>query len=533
MTYDIAIRNAEVIDGSDSPPFSSDVAVKNGRIVKIGSLGSQAAEQDLEAAELTLSPGFIDSHSHADLVFAFGDEEHEKLRMGVTSEIIGQCGFSVYPLSAEYASLRQQSMSGFLPGRSLSWTWSNLSEYKAFVEKNGLTHNVIPLVGHGSIRQAVSGNSHLKPSPEQLNQMRRFLEETIKAGAYGLSSGLIYPPGCFSDADELISLCQVAANNRGFYSTHIRGESAVLIDAALNEALKVGQIVGLPIHISHLKVIGLREQDRNSIVQVLEKIDLARAEGTDVSFDCYPYTKGSTLLSALLPLWAHQGGTEGLLDRLQSTQQRKKIRSSIEASDFEGENWLKTCGFKAVTISSVPDQSFKSYVGRDLHEIASETGRDPYDELFDLLIRARGNIFMVFSMLRTEDMKIAIKHPLSMIGTDALPCPPGSGKPHPRGYGTFPRILGRYVRDEDLMPLTTAVHKMTGAPAARFGLKNRGLIAEGMWADIVLFNKHTIRDHSTYEDPRQYPNGISYVIVNGQVALKDGKIMATDCGRVL
>ena len=533
MNYDLVIYNVEIVDGTGTPAYTGDVAIRNGRIEKIGELGSHSAKREINADGLTLAPGFIDSHSHADLTFPAGSAENEKLRMGVTTEVFGQCGFSPCPLSSQYSSLRQKSMAGFLPGVAFSWDWTNLAEYKAVVEKRGMTHHAVPLVGHGSIRQAVMGDSQAKPSPPDLDKMCTLVDEAMKYGAYGISTGLIYAPGCFSETDEVIALSRVAADHNRLYVTHVRGETASLIDAAMDEALAVSRASGAPLQISHLKVIGLRPENQGRINSVIQKLEAAKTQGIDIGFDCYPYTQGSTMLSALLPRWAHAEGVSGLLERLRSPEDRRKIRDSIEADDHGGEDWLLACGFEAVKVGSVSDSSAQRYVGRNLREIADDTGKDPYDALFDILLEDNAGAIMVFSMLRPEDMHTVITHPLTMIGTDAIPCPPGQGRPHPRGYGTFPKILGRLVRELGLMSLEEAVRKMTEAPARRLGLEDRGTIAEGMWADMVIFDRATIIDRATYEDPRQHPDGLHYVFVEGRLALEHGELRAVNAGRFI
>jgi N-acyl-D-amino-acid deacylase len=380
---------------------------------------------------------------------------------------------------------------------------------------------------------AVMGDASLRPTVTQQDSMRRMVDDAMTSGAHGLSTGLIYSPGCFADTDELIALSRVAADHEGIYVTHVRGETASLIDSAINEALTISRTAGLPLQISHLKVIGRRMEDHNRINSVLDGIDNARAGGMDIGFDCYPYTRGSTLLSALIPRWAHEGGVTGLLDRLACPTQRKKIIDAIEADDYGGENWLKVCGFESVKVGSVTRSSHQPYVGLNLVEIGDKRKQHPYDALFDLLLESEANIIMVFSMLSNEDMHAVITHPSAMVGTDAIPCPPGTGQPHPRGYGSFPKVLGRLARTQGLMSLEAAIHKMTAGPAKRFGLEGRGVIAEGMWADMVIFDGRSIMDTATYENPRRHPEGIHYVFVNGRLALDHGRIINTDSGRFI
>ena len=523
MIHDFIWRQERVIDGGGRPAFEADVAVKDGRISRIGSLEGAAGEREFDLKGLCLTPGFIDSHSHADLALLEPSLEHEKLRMGVTAEVIGQCGFSAFPISDAHRLARKKSMAGFLPGRDLSWTWNDLDGYRRAALSGGLTHNVVPLAGHGSVRLAVMGDRPDRPTPAELDRMRRLTDEAMAQGAFGLSSGLIYAPACYAETDEVLALAQVAAARGGHYVTHVRGETAALIDRAVDEAVYIAETAGAPLQVSHLKVIGLGGENAGRIQAVLGRIDAARARGLRVHFDCYPYTEGSTMLNALLPRWAHEGGEAGLLKVLSSPEGRFKVRRTIENDSESWENWLKACGYAAVKIGALPGGRMAPIVGRDLADIAAERGADPLDALCDVLIREGAGIIMVFSMMREEDMKAALAHPAGMIGTDAIPCPPGQGRPHPRGYGAFPRILGRYARDEGLFSLEEAVRKMTSLPAAKWGLEDRGLAAEDQIADLVVFDPDAIIDRATYEDPRQTPEGVVHVMVAGRLALESGR----------
>ena len=533
MLYDTIIYNGRIIDGTGADSYPADIALTNGRIVKIGRLERQPAKNEIDADGSIVAPGFIDSHSHADLALLADGLENEKLKMGVTTEVIGQCGFSPFPLTPRYKALRRQSMSGFLPGIELPWNWSDLAGFKAAARKSGLSYHVVPLVGHGSLRQAIMGDDPGKPTEVQISKMRQLADTAMKQGAYGLSSGLIYSPGVFSETEELIQLCRVVADHGGLYVTHVRGETAPMVEAGVAEALTVSREAGTSLEISHLKVIGLDNDSRGKITGVLDQIETARKEGLKVDFDCYPYTRGSTYLSTLIPKWAHEGGVPGLLSKLKSPKWRNKIRSSIEADDYGGENWIKACGFEEIRIGSITHKDIKPHVGKDLGRIAAETAKDPFDVLFDIILVEQAGTIMVFSMMRSEDMKTALSHPLAMIGTDAIPCPPGQGRPHPRGYGSFPKILGRLSRDEGLFTLEEAVHKMTHRPATKFNLKDKGIIAEGMYADLVIFDRDKIRDHADYRSPRKPPSGISHVLVEGIPAIKNGLLTGRNAGRFL
>ena len=524
MKFDTIIRNAQVVDGEGNPAYPADIGLLGGRIRRIAPNLNGWSIDEVDCGGMVLAPGFIDAHSHADLALLARGLEHEKLRMGVTTEVIGQCGYSAFPVSARFRSLRAKTFAGFLPGVELSWSWSSLADYRRECMRTGLTHNVVPLVGHGSVRIAVMGDSPKAPSANGLERMRTLVREAMQEGCCGLSSGLIYPPACYADSDEIEALCRAAGDQRGHYVTHVRGETAGLIDAALAEAIGISSRSGAPLHVSHIKVIGSAPACHGKITDVLAGLEAARAGGLEVTFDCYPYTEGSTLMSALLPRWAHAGGVAGLMRNLRDPAVRAKIRGDIEADRGDWENWLRTCGFEAVKIGSLRMPSNEAMVGKDLLALARERGSEPFDVLFDILSNEAASAIMVFTMMSEEDMLVPLVHPLAMIGTDAIPCPPGVGRPHPRGYGSFPRILGRYVREKRALALEEAIRKMTGLPARTFGLNDRGRVQEGMAADLVVFDPERIADRATYKEPRRLPKGIHKVFVNGRLAVSDGTV---------
>jgi N-acyl-D-amino-acid deacylase len=533
MKFDLIIRNGQVVDGSGGAAFPADIGIRSGRIEGLGTLPGGWSPEELDASGMTVSPGFIDCHSHADLALLASDLEHEKLRMGVTTEVIGQCGYTAFPISDRFRSLRAASMAGFLPGIRLAWDWATLAEYRAACSAAGLTHNMVPLVGHGSVRMAVMGNRPDRPSAAELEQMRQLVHQSMQAGAFGLSSGLIYPPACYADPGEIETLCRVVADCQGLYATHTRGETAGLIDASVEEALATSSASGVSLQISHLKVIGLTPGSRGKVDQVLGRIEKARRDGIKVHFDCYPYTEGSTLLSTLVPRWAHVQGVDGLVANLKNPQTRAKIRRDIETDTATWENWVQTCGFRAIKIGALGRGRPDPIVGMDLAAIAEQRRQDPLEVLFDILIAEHADVIMVFSMMDEKDMLAALAHPQGMVGTDAIPCPPGQGRPHPRGYGAFPRILGHYVSDQRALALAEAIRKMTRLPAQKFGLKERGLVREGQFADLVVFDPGQIIDRATYDDPRRHPEGIKAVVVNGSIAVLDGRVTSRRSGRFL
>ncbi len=533
MRFDLIIRQARVVDGSGQPAYTADIAVDGSRIARVGVPAGAEAAREIDAAGLAVCPGFIDAHSHADLTLVAGSAEGEKLRMGVTTEVIGQCGFSAHPLSDAHGPQRATSMAGFLPGATLAWDWKDLQQFRRRACAAGLPNNVVPLVGHGSVRMAVMGHRPDAPTAVELERMRAYVRTAMQQGAFGLSSGLIYPPAYFAQTEELTALACDAAQLGGLYVTHMRGETAALIDNALDEALAVAAAAGAPLQISHLKVIGLGSAHQGRVQGILNRVATAGDSGVNVRFDCYPYTRGSTLLSALMPPWALQEGAEGLLRLLCDPPQRARIRRSIEDDRATWENWIQACGYPAIRIAAVGHGGPADLAGLSLAEIADDRREAPFETLADILLQTHASAVMVFDMLTEADMLAALTHPLGMVGTDAIPCPPGQGHPHPRGYGTFPEILGTYVRDRGLLTLESAVRKMTALPAARFGLVDRGLIGEGAFADIVIFDPTRITAHATYAHPRRLPEGIAWVLVNGVPAIADGQPTGATAGQFL
>jgi N-acyl-D-amino-acid deacylase len=533
MKLDTILRNARVVDGKGNPEFPADIGLRGGRIHRIAPKLADGSPNEIDCAGRVVVPGFIDAHSHADLALLAQGLEHEKLRMGVTTEIIGQCGYSAFPVSDLYRRLRARTFAGFLPGVELAWNWSSLEDVRSECQRAGLTHNVVPLVGHGSVRMAVMGDRPQAPSAAELDRMQELVRQAMQEGCFGLSSGLIYPPACYAETNEIESLCRVAGDFGGHYVTHVRGETARLIDGALDEAIAISSRSGMPLHISHLKVIGNTPASRGKIGSVIGRLEAAVDNRLQVTFDCYPYTEGSTLLSALLPRWAHAEGVDTLMRNLRDLSARIRIRNDIEADRGDWENWLLACGFAAVKIGSIRRASNQGLAGKDLLTIAQERGTDPIEALFDILSEEAAGAIMVFSMMSEEDMLKPLVHPLGMIGTDAIPCPVGSGRPHPRGYGAFPRILGRYVRQAHKLSLEAAVHKMTGFPAQVFGIQDRGRVEEGMAADLVVIDPEEICDRATYEEPRLAPEGVHTVFVNGRLAVTEGRVTGERAGAFL
>lgn len=516
---DILIKNGAVIDGTGSPWFKAEVGIKKGKIVQVGWI-DESAEEVLDVSGLVVAPGFIDTHSHSDLMLLAEPLAKQKIMQGVTTEVIGQDGLGEAPLSDEMVSDWRRYLSGLNGNPNIDWDWRTFSEYLSKLEEAKPSVNVASLVGHGNLRMIVMGMENRKPSPTQLGEMKSLLDEAMRQGAFGLSTGLIYPPCIYSETSELIELCKVVSPHRGIFVAHMRDEGDRLLES-IEEVIRIGREANIPVHISHFKASGERNWGKAGLA--LQALYEARRQSVDVTVDQYPYTAGSTFLSSLLPSWVHEGGTEAMLKRLAEEDTRKLVVAELSSSR-RGSDW----GWDSVYVTAVKTQINKRFEGKSLEEIASFKRMTPMEALIDLVVDEENEATMVSFSMSEDDVQTIMKSHLSMVCTDGILL----GKPHPRAYGSFPRVLGKYVR-EGVTRLEDAVKKMTSAPATRFGLLDRGLIKPGMWADITVFNPEKIADTATYQNPVQFPQGIEYVIVNGEITVQNGEHLGTRAGRIL
>jgi N-acyl-D-amino-acid deacylase len=530
--YDILIKGGVIVDGTGAPYFVGDVGVRGGRIVRVGRDLRGSALSTIDACGLVVAPGFIDIHNHSDFTVLAVPTADSIVAQGVTTAVVGNCGMSMAPVNPANLELLRRYLEPFLvPGFDYGWDWRTLGEFYGKVEERGVSINLVPLVGHGTVRIAVKGFDPGKPTRDELDEMKELLRQAVRDGAWGLSSGLIYPPGSYATTEELVELAKVLREFpvRLVYSSHIRNEGDRLMEA-VEEAITVGEEAGVPVEISHHKATGKRNWGKVSAT--LREMERARRRGVEVNCDVYPYIAGSTTIMSLLPGWVLEGGVERALERLRDVEVRRRVREEIEEDRFRGgENWIKMCGWEGIYIASCPQAP--EYEGRSLKDVLSRWG-DPYEGLFNFLLSIGGKASMVVFYGDEEDMETVLRSPLSCVGSDSWATAPHiGGKPHPRTYGTFPRVLGRYVRERRILSLEEAVRKMTSQPAGKLGLQDRGLIREGFWADIVVFDPNTITDRATYQDPHQYPQGIHYVIVNGQVVIERGKHVGKLPGKIL
>jgi len=489
-------RNATIIDGSGSPAIASDLLTANDRIVAIAPHIDNAGATIIDCDGLTLTPGFIDSHTHSDLQVTEG--RTEKLRQGVTTEVVGNCGFSAYPPARNPEDLRSFA-NGIFCG-SESWSWPSTEAYLRDIEKSRVA-NVISLVGHGSLRIAVAGNKQGPLSESEVASMESLLAEALDAGATGFSTGLMYAPGSSAPPDELQRLCAITAKKNKIYTSHIRSYFAELVDA-IEEQLNLARQSGGRLQISHLQAVGANNWHLQP--KAIEAMERAHAAGVDVEFDCYPYIAGSSVLTQLLPQSSLDGGIPALLSRLRNSAQRSTIRD--ELSRIIPWRWSD------IYISSVGSTANLSAIGKTLEQIASESGKEPVDATLDLLEQENGDANMLCFNQSAANLRSSLTHPFATIISDGFYV---KGRPHPRLHGTFPLLLGTYSREKGWLSLSEAVHKITAKPAQRYSLKDRGLLAPGYFADLVLFRADNIDSPATYEAPEQAPIGIHSVYRNG------------------
>jgi N-acyl-D-amino-acid deacylase len=525
---DLVLENGRIVDGTGSPWYRGDVAITDGEIVALGDV-SASADRVVDVTDAVVAPGFIDIHTHSDFTLPVDREAHSKVRQGVTLEVVGNCGMSAAPRVGAAADEVDDDFAFFGVTEAVDTSqWESMGEFLDFLDDGGLSINVASLVGHKNARVAVVGYDDREPTAAELDEMRELVDRALSAGAVGLSTGLIYTPGAYADTDELVALAEVAADHGGIYATHMRSEGDDLI-AAVEEALTVGRQAAIPVQISHHKAVG--PDNWGKIRYTLRRLELARErEGIDVQCDQYPYAASSTYLSARVPPWAHEGGTEALLDRLRDPETVERIES--ELADYAG-SWDN------ILLTEVHTAELSHVEGKTLRELADRDGEDrsPVSIVTDVLLADDAQTRHVHFGMDRADVETVMQHDLTMIGSDGNSLrrdgPLGEGMPHPRSYGTFPRVLGRYVREESVLTLETAVHKMTGLPAARLGLEDRGVLKPGMRADVTVFSPDTVGQAGSFTDPAQYADGVRHVLVDGTFVVEHREHTGARPGRTL
>lgn len=523
----ILIKNGLLIDGTGTKGVKGDLLIENDVIAAMGNVTDQEVERIIDADRLAVAPGFVDTHSHSDLEVLLNSDVEPKLRQGVTTEVLGQDGISMAPLPEKYISPWRKNLAG-LDGDSddICWNYQTTEGYLSLLQRKGIGPNEAYLVPHGNIRMEAMGLDNRKPTPQELDKMCAIASREMEAGAFGLSTGLIYMPCAYADTDELIALCKVVAQYDGIFVVHQRSEADTIL-TSMQEILDIGRQAGVKIHFSHFKVCG--HKNRKFLPRMLELIEKGKQEGLRISFDQYPYVAGSTMLGVILPPWAHDGGTDKLLKRLEDHALRKKMIADMEHGLPGWDNFMDFAGLEQIFVTSVKREKNTDLIGKNLLEVGRLRCKDPYEATFDLLYQEENAVGMVDFYGAEEDMICLLNREEQNVCTDGIL----AGKPHPRVFGSFPRVLGKYVREEKVLTLEAAVRKMTGRPATLFGFTGRGILKAGNFADIVIFNPETISDTGTYTNPVQHPVGIEYVLVNGDVVLHSGIYERKLTGRVL
>ena len=528
-TFDVLITGGRVFDGTGAPWFRADVGIFGDRIGEIGQLADRKATLRIDASNLVVSPGFIDMLGQSEFNVLVDARAASKITQGVTTEITGE-GSSIAPLNDALVKAAQPSYDRF----KVTLDFRTLNEYFARLEKNRPAINVGTFVGAGGVRAYVLGSGQQAAAPADLEEMKKLVDQAMQQGALGVSTSLQYVPGRFATTDEIVELAKVAKQYGGIYISHQRSESGQIM-SSLDEVFAVAERANIPAEVWHLKTAYKANWGRMG--DVLKRFADARARGLDVTANMYPYDRASNGLDACLPLWVREGGLEPMLTRLNDPSLRDRIKRDMDdpnAKDWENQ-WYGSGGGAGVMISTVLDPALRKWEGKNLVEIGKAMGKDPRDAAMDLVIADRGETSVIISIMREDDVRLALANPMISIGTDsgarAEDGPYAESKSHPRAWGSFTRILGKYVRDEKLITLEEAIRRFTSRPAARVGIADRGILRTGMKADITIFNPETVRDVSTFVDPTHYSQGIEHVLVNGKAVVSGGKITAERPGQ--
>lgn len=521
------LRGARLVSQGAGVSDVTDVRIAGGRVAEVGRLSAESLEQVFDLDGLYLTAGFIDTHTHADCA-AFMEKEFAalalaNLRQGVTTQLCGNCGYSPFPIEkARSAEAFLHILPALGPGTQI---FPSLRDWRDAIGDATLPTNLAPLVGHGSLRAGVMGFENRPAAESELRKMEDLLERCLQDGAFGLSSGLIYSPGTFAGAEELVRLARVAARFDAPYVTHLRNETNRVVQA-VEEAIQIGSRSSASVHIAHHKAAGRKNWGRTA--ETLGLVDRARAQGLTITLDVYPYTAGSTALQALLPPWVQEGGTQTMLERVRDDGIRKRIAVELEAESDTWQNLVAATGWDGIVIAAAPGNSAAE--GRSLAALAESAGTTPLEVLCEILIAEGGNVTIILHMMDEADVRRVLAWPGAMIGSDGILQP---GRPHPRIAGSFARVLGKYVRDDKIWPLPEAIRRITSLPARRFKIPRRGTIRPGAAADVVAFDAGRLHDRATYEDPLAPPDGIIHVMVNGVMSVQDGDLTGQWSGRVL
>lgn len=528
--FDVIIKGGTVYDGTGAEPRRVDVAIHGDRIAGVGDFKNAKAKTVIDAKGLAVAPGFINMLSWSNESLIQDGRSQSEIRQGVATEIMGE-GESMGPVNDRVREhmLREQSDIKY------DIKWNTLAEYLNYLEKRGISCNVASFIGATTIRENVIGFEDKQPTPEQLDQMRELVRQEMKAGALGIGTSLIYPPAFYAKTDELIELCKVAAKYQGKYISHMRSEGNRLLEA-LDELIRISREAGIPAEVYHIKAAG--QPNWGKIDDLLSRIETAQKEGLKITADMYTYTAGGTGLDACLPPWTEDGGYPALFKRLRDPATREKIKAQVQTPSDDWENmYLAAGGPEHILLAQFKSAKLKPLTGKTLAEVAKMRGKDPIDTAMDLIAEDESRIGTIYFMISEENIKKELAKPWISFGSDeASQAPEGvflKSNPHPRAYGNFARVLGKYVRDEKALSITDAIHRLSGLPATNLGLDHRGFLKDGMFADVVVFDPAKIADHATFEKPHQYATGVKHVFVNGVQVIKNGEHTGAKPGRAL
>ncbi len=529
QSFDTLIVNGTIVDGTGNPWRIGDVGITGDRIVAMGTLRDATADRIIDAKGKVVAPGFIDMLGQSGLSLLIDNRAMSKISQGITTEISGE-GSSVAPVNQAIL----EEMKGYMSRHNLAVDWKDFDGYFRRLESHGTAINFASFVGATQVREYVIGFGSRPPSPAELEEMKKLVREAMQQGALGLASSLIYAPASYAETAELIELARAASEYGGIYITHLRDEGSKIVEALL-EATDIGRTAGLPVEVWHLKVAGKKNWGR--MFEIVQLIENQRAQGLDMTADVYPYAASSTSLSSRVPGWVHDGGSAMFLQRLMDPPTRQNIRAEMLDAGPGVDNSFASTGPEGILIAGVVNPTLKQYEGKFLSDIAASWNKEPIDMMLDILVADSGRTGAVFFSMSEQDVQVALAQSWTGFCTDAgqraVDGPLSEGKPHPRAYGSFPRILGHYVREERLIPLEEAIRKMTSLPANRVGLLDRGVLRPGMFADVVIFDPATVTDRATFEQPHQYSEGIEQVFVNGVLVWEGGAHTGALPGRAL
>src|SRR6202051_1881432 len=528
--FDFVIINGHIIDGTGSPWYSGDVGIRDGRIAAIRNLSGAARKRTVDAKGKVVAPGFIDMLGQSETPILVDPRLPSKIYQGITTEITGEGG-SAAPLNEEIIANDRPAYQHY----KINPDWKTFRQYFAHLEKQGIGINLASYVGATQVRRMVLGDADVQPTPEQLERMKALFRDAMHDGTVGLSTSLEYAPAPYAKTGELIALASEASKFGGIYATHMRSEGDAVLES-VDEAIRIGREAHIPVEIWHIKVAGKSNFGR--MPDLLARINKARAEGSDISADTYAYTAWSNSMSAFIPPWAHDGGDAKMIERLKDPSTRARIRKDMEAPSKDWDNeWDEITGPQDVTITLVQNPELKKFQGKRLSDIAKMLNKDAMDTVFDLLVEDNGFTSVAVFGMSEPDVVLALQQPWVAVDNDSSGTSPegvlGEEHPHPRAYGTFPRVLRKYVREEKKLTLEDAIRKFTALPAQRMRLTDRGVLKQGMWADVVVFDPATVRDVATFDDPNHLSEGMEFVLVNGSLVIENGKMTGALPGKVL